>query len=48
MTRMEAEQLALVKGRNDRNNNYVAERDGEGWTVKAYPVHRPRILSSRD
>lgn len=47
MTRMQAEQLALVKSNNDKNNNYVAENGVDGWTVKAYPVHR-RIMKGSD
>jgi hypothetical protein len=47
MTRVEAEQLAYTKSRNDRDNNYVAEREGDDWTVKAYPRHRG-ILHSKD
>jgi len=42
MTRIEAEQLALTKSRNDKENNWVAEQAIDGWTVKAYPVHRNR------
>lgn len=46
---MEAEQLALTKGRNDRNNNYVARQNEDGsWRVDAIPVNRPGVLTSGD
>jgi hypothetical protein len=44
---MEAEQLALTKGRNDRDNNYVAAPNGDGtWRVDAHPVHRKIVKGS--
>jgi hypothetical protein len=40
MTRIEAEQLAYVSCRNDRENNYIAIPVGDGtWTVKPIPIH---------
>lgn len=49
MTRIEAEQLALTKSRNDKDNNYVAKQlDNGQWNVQAFPVHRPQVLTHRD
>lgn len=51
MTRIEAEQLAMTKSRNDKFNNYVAEAkdwNGKDWHVVAYPVHRRDRIKSGD
>lgn len=50
MTRVEAEQLAYTRNRNDAKNNWVAQAvDWRGleWEVKAYPIHA-QVIRSRD
>ena len=49
MNRVEAEQLAYTKNRNDHDNNWVAvENKHQGvWEVLSIPVHFHRVMKAR-
>ena len=52
MTRIQAEQLAYTRSRNDRLNNYIAKENCNGtWRVDSFPVHMHKtspIVTGRD